>query len=132
MVKNNSQYQKEYYLNNIEKIKEKRTQYQKKNSLKINKRNRDWYSKNKNKVQANRRVKYFLNTYGLTEENYNKLVANRICNICGKKLVRPHIDHNHKTGKVRGVLCFSCNAGIGHLQESVEILHKAVEYLSRQ
>lgn len=40
------------------------------------------------------------------------------------------IDHDHDTGRVRGYLCMKCNRGIGFLQDSVEILTKAIEYLN--
>lgn len=40
-----------------------------------------------------------------------------------------HVDHDHETGKVRGVLCHSCNAGIGLLGDSVPILREAIRYL---
>lgn len=39
------------------------------------------------------------------------------------------VDHDHETGKVRGVLCHSCNTGIGLLGDNIEILEKAIEYL---
>lgn len=40
-----------------------------------------------------------------------------------------HIDHNHSTGKVRGLLCHACNTGIGLMKENIEILKEAVRYL---
>ena len=58
----------------------------------------------------------------------------RACAICRKDLEFPsktfHVDHDHATGRVRGVLCSSCNRGIGYLQENPEILRRAAEYLS--
>ena len=42
------------------------------------------------------------------------------------------IDHNHKTGKVRGLLCGSCNTGIGLLKDSPDVLDAAIEYLQHQ
>ena len=41
------------------------------------------------------------------------------------------VDHCHKTGKVRGLLCDLCNSGLGRLKDSVELLKKAIDYLDR-
>jgi hypothetical protein len=55
-----------------------------------------------------------------------------VCAICkappGKKWL--HVDHSHKTGDVRGLLCGNCNAAIGMTKESVSILNKMIEYLT--
>lgn len=54
------------------------------------------------------------------------------CECCGKRASRPgeiHVDHCHKTGKVRGALCFNCNAALGHVNDSIERLQKLVAYL---
>ena len=68
--------------------------------------------------------------YGLSEEMFIGLLnrSNNSCEICQstKKLV---IDHCHKTGKVRGVLCWSCNIALGHFQDKEEKLLKALAYL---
>jgi hypothetical protein len=42
---------------------------------------------------------------------------------------RMHIDHDHKTGLVRGLLCKHCNQGLGHFRDSTTFLHNAVGYL---
>ena len=54
------------------------------------------------------------------------------CDICGKEESNGFdlaVDHNHKTGKIRGLLCRKCNTGIGLFQDSTELLAKAIEYL---
>jgi len=73
--------------------------------------------------------------YGLTTEQYTDLVNKQAgkCAICGeapKTLRGLHIDHCHSTGKVRGLLCHTCNVGIGALREDPKIFAKALEYLN--
>lgn len=54
------------------------------------------------------------------------------CAICFKKFSRTaHVDHDHTTGEVRGLLCGSCNRGIGYLQDKAELCMSAHRYLSR-
>lgn len=72
--------------------------------------------------------------YGLTLQEWNILFETQgsVCAICGTNQPRGknwHTDHDHKTNKVRGILCGWCNTGIGKLQESREIMLKALQYL---
>ena len=54
------------------------------------------------------------------------------CAICKNKLpVRFHVDHCHNTKKVRGILCGSCNIGIGNFKENIKSLKGAIAYLAR-
>lgn len=74
------------------------------------------------------------NLYGLSFDEYMRMVESQggKCAICGKKLsgVRGvNIDHCHKTGKVRGLLCRSCNLGLGFFRDNNDILDKAIQYL---
>jgi hypothetical protein len=73
--------------------------------------------------------------YGIDKEQFDQIFIeqNNACAICNKDLTdkKPHIDHDHSTGKVRGVLCFACNSGLGQFQDSPETLQKAIDYLSQ-
>ncbi len=53
------------------------------------------------------------------------------CAICRRFFEVLHIDHNHDTGEVRELLCSQCNKGLGGLQDSIEILRRATEYLDK-
>jgi Recombination endonuclease VII len=77
--------------------------------------------------------------YGLTVDQANEMIARakNSCEICGISqdmlTKRLSIDHNHITGKVRGVLCYSCNHAIGRLKSDngLELLQSAIEYIKR-
>lgn len=72
--------------------------------------------------------------YGLSWEEYLELVKkfNNQCGICGgKDSISLSIDHNHKTGKVRGLLCNNCNNGLGRFKDSTSLLNKAIDYLNK-
>lgn len=69
---------------------------------------------------------------GMAATDYEHLLkqqGNR-CAICKLSANKLHVDHSHNTGKVRGLLCGSCNRGIGLLKDSPEILLAAAQYLS--
>jgi hypothetical protein len=71
--------------------------------------------------------------YGLTSEELSQMKRyqrNR-CAICRKKPYRLVVDHNHKTGKVRGLLCDLCNKGIGSLFDNPRIVQSAFQYLRK-
>lgn len=83
-------------------------------------------------------------TYGLTKEEYLELLykQNQRCAICGSKgqkrkgrqRILPgnlEVDHDHKTGKVRELLCMQCNLLLGTSKDNRIILTSAIRYLSR-
>ena len=73
--------------------------------------------------------------YGITLDDYDKLLSEQdnrcyICHIHISELDRAlAVDHNHKTGKVRGILCLTCNGALGILGDTLESLERVVEYL---
>ena len=77
--------------------------------------------------------------YGLTEDTYQQMLQdqNSLCYICNEpetgysrsKVKQLSVDHCHKTGKVRKLLCDRCNRGLGHFQDNVLLMEKAVRYL---
>lgn len=88
---------------------------------------RAYYRKNKSLI----RDKYLERTYGLSPEQYEKLLTeqNGLCAIC-QKTEAHHVDHNHENGQVRGLLCSSCNLGLGHFKDDVALLSNAIHYLN--
>jgi DNA-directed RNA polymerase subunit M/transcription elongation factor TFIIS len=71
--------------------------------------------------------------YGMTLDDYHSMLEsqNFSCKICGsnKKFYRLAVDHCHKTGKVRGILCQGCNGFLGHARDDVSFLQKMICYI---
>jgi len=82
------------------------------------------------------RAKNLKNRFGITLDEYDALLESQegCCKICGSNEPgvkgRFVVDHNHDTNEVRGLLCWSCNVGLGHLKDSPDILQSALIYLS--
>jgi len=101
------------------------------------KRKKNWYETNKIET----RIRYIAQKYGLSKRDYEMLLDKQesVCAICGKpetsidgksKITKSlAIDHDHKTGKVRGLLCWKCNAMIGYAKDDINILKSAIKYL---
>ncbi|WP_405893062.1 endonuclease VII domain-containing protein [Streptomyces sp. NBC_00104] len=68
--------------------------------------------------------------YGMTEAERDEMIASQMgfCVIC-LKAPAVHVDHCHKTGRVRGVLCFNCNSAIGKLGDDPDAVRRAAAYL---
>jgi hypothetical protein len=69
-------------------------------------------------------------TYGLTIDELYDLESIENCQICGKSATLV-IDHDHRTGKIRGMLCRQCNTGIGMAFEDISILASMIQYIER-
>jgi hypothetical protein len=116
---------------------------------------KEWYDANQDKIQAYKefyksspehrakskayhKKKWLSDKYGLTLEQYEGMLEKQgyCCAICkngrpdvkGKKTMF-HVDHDHTTGKVRGLLCHNCNVSIGLMKDSPHVLRQAAEYL---
>ncbi|MEV7127075.1 endonuclease VII domain-containing protein [Streptomyces sp. NPDC093260] len=68
--------------------------------------------------------------YALTEAERDELVVFQggVCCVCLSALPE-HVDHRHETGRVRGVLCFSCNAALGQFKDRPDAIRRAAAYV---
>jgi len=82
------------------------------------------------------RAKQNANRYKLSTDEYAERMS-RTCEICGEHRPRVghaggmHIDHDHRTGKLRGTLCHNCNLALGRLRDDPEIVDSAAAYLRK-
>jgi Autographiviridae endonuclease VII len=113
-------------------------------------RTRRWRAANAERAAANHqafvasggkriadRKSYLKRKYGITIEQYDAMLEAQGggCFICGRPPrddISLHVDHDHSTGKVRGILCFCCNNALADFQEERLLLQKAADYLDRQ
>lgn len=115
--------QNEWRKNNPEKRKAQKQRQIEKNGT--------WYSKNKLLYKYRSIEK----NYGISKEEYLEMLSkqNNKCLICDtheSKFKRGlAVDHDHITGKIRGLLCHYCNGGLGHFKDNIENMIKAIEYL---
>jgi len=73
--------------------------------------------------------------YGITLREYNILLdkQNGVCAVCGRGPGKRslHVDHCHKTGRIRALLCSNCNSTLGKVRDDINILNKLIEYLGK-
>ena len=67
--------------------------------------------------------------YKISREKIIELLYKEDCDLCGKYMKTKNIDHCHKTGIVRGVLCTNCNTALGKLKDDIDLFRKAIKYL---
>src|ERR1035437_5779833 len=133
---------KKYGQDNRKKLTKKQKELRKNNPDKI----KQWKSRSKEnqkivgkkcriknmKKNRNTRIK---KNYGITLDEVTQIIDKQEgkCAICGKHQDELNkalvIDHNHKTEKVRGLLCNKCNMGLGHFYDDIELLSQAIAYL---
>lgn len=106
-------------------------------------RARQWFADNSDRANDNRRRWNLQKTYGLSVTQYNALMRKQggVCAVCGKSELSEHgrtgkqfrlaVDHCHRTGAIRGLLCQKCNRAIGLLDDSPALMRKAISYLLR-
>jgi hypothetical protein len=105
---------------------------------KLNKKYRiRWNSENPGREKLRHRKNALKTNFGMTLEDYNTLFTRQDgrCAICGKHqsdfTKALHIDHDHKTGSIRGLLCNECNHGVGNFKDDQTLLQRAIIYLSK-
>lgn len=118
-----------YYLKNKKKIIKGSTEWNKKNRAYHRQYDKKWREKYPHK----RRESYLKRTYKMPLAEYNliRTIQENRCAICLEKSERLVVDHDHKTNNVRSLLCTTCNAGLGQFKDNIELLAKAIAYLTR-
>lgn len=100
-------------------------------------KSRAWVRNNPEAARRSWRRTYLRKTYGITVADYEQRLALQggVCAICAGPppvgRVFYCIDHDHRTGKIRGLLCSNCNVLIGYAQDDVERLGSAIDYLRK-
>ena len=117
-----------YYQRHKDKFVQQKRDYLAGNRTKVNERRRAAGSEANRKAHIWKRFKLSLDDINLILEKQGG-----VCAICGTDdwvYPSPAIDHDHETGKVRGLLCMMCNTGLGHFYDSIDRLLAAIKYLS--
>lgn len=105
-----------------------------------------WQSENPEQVRATRRKRnairrreireeHLRRTFGMMQAEYEVMLVSQCggCAICGRKPKGRslHVDHDHATGQIRGLLCFKCNGGLGQFADDPNRLATAIGYLAK-
>lgn len=125
-----------YYKNKKNKRLKERENYAK-NKTPIQKAKKKWIENNPEKFLS---IK-LKNRYGITIEEYYEIYEKQggVCSICKNKETsidkktmktkRLSVDHDHKTGVVRGLLCINCNHALGRFKDDITIMESAISYI---
>jgi len=123
------EYAREWRERNPEKVREANRRY---NATRVPK---PLTEEQKRRKRRKRRESNLRDKYGLTLKQYDQFMHEQVglCAICQQPFgdKRPHVDHDHETGAVRGLLCHGCNTSLGGFQDSAAVLLRAVIYLRR-
>lgn len=143
VVATRKEYHANYHRLNRDKILAKKKLYRVAHRDKILADLRLYYIKNAETLKKNaslyaathrteRKAAVLQRCYGLSWAEYQKLLISQKerCNVCDRQL-KLYVDHDHKTNKVRGLLCSNYNSGLGHFRDSSALLTAAISYLER-
>lgn len=134
-----------HHMKHTDRMQRKGKVWKENNRLKVREYQKNYDVENRQKKLLLRKIrrekfpeyykdKALKRTHNITIEEYKKLLItqNYVCAICNQpeKLNRDlAVDHDHVTGEIRGLLCLSCNTGIGNFKDNITVLNKAINYL---
>lgn len=154
MSKYNKKNKKEYYIKNREEILIKAKKRSKENKEKKKEYNKKYRLLNREKLIIKDKKKYIVSKeknkdrllkkcFGISLTDYMLMFNNQkgLCKICNNTETAKQVnsdairmlavDHCHKTGRIRGLLCSRCNLALGQMNDNIEILLSAIEYLKQ-
>lgn len=125
---------KSYRVRNNERLRRKNIEYKIANKDKIKLKRPQYRAKNVDLIKKQTKVQKLRWRYKISYETYQLMLGMQdgCCAICNEqhRFDKPlHVDHDHNTGAVRGLLCRRCNQGIGFLRDDSETLQTATNYL---
>jgi len=137
---------RQYYQNNKKDIRQKQKIYQVENKEAIGLRRFGYYRENKKIISMKNSIyrkenpeirlrNDLMKMYGISLEDFRLMEASQggVCKICGRppsgKQKRLQIDHDHSTGKIRGLLCSNCNTALGLFKDNPHAIDAAAQYL---
>lgn len=135
--KERNAYNKKWRESNPDKAKQHKIRYRMKYPDK-DKEYARWYREAYPKSKEDKKYESIKYLYGLSKKEYDLLYISQsgkclICGISESESYKPlGIDHNHRTGKIRGLLCNRCNTVLGMVDDNIDILVKSIEYLRRE
>lgn len=149
--KNHKEKSREYCKNNRKKEKEKFNSLSLEEKIIYKQKKKEQHKKEYNKailkhgkelINEKKFVERIKRIYKLSFEDYNKLFKsqNKVCAICKQQEIvknslgeikRLNVDHNHITGKIRGLLCHNCNIALGNFKDNKQNLESAITYLDK-
>ena len=126
-------YYKDYHARNARKKAAKSKAWREAHPIKAKRRIKEYRNKHPDRVKQTARKVHLMKKFGITQEDYLQILAqqNGVCAICGHPPKKRNlaIDHDHKTGKIRGLLCYMCNYGLGVFRDDIKRLKAAANYL---
>ncbi len=129
-------YAKKYRNSNKDKKAVYNRKYKEANKDKILNEAKRWRENNVNKISSSRRKCNYKRRYNTTIEEYDRMFEEQdgVCYICGEPSLakRLAVDHNHETGKVRGLLCARCNIWLGIFENNEELFKQFKIYLKER
>ena len=129
---------REYNQANKEEINAYRNEYNKINKEKVISYNKEYRKINKEKIDTREKEYWLKEKYGMTLKDKKVMLKkqNNKCKICSLKFNENNfkskscIDHCHTTNKIRGLLCPTCNSGLGFFKDNTNLLINAITYLA--
>ena len=109
-----------------------RAQYYSDHKEKTLERSHAWSKSNKARIAKNSRAYHYRTYFNLTEPEVQAIVEYQhgCCAMCGRPLSKPHIDHSHVDGLIRGALCWPCNRLLGLAHDNPVLLGQGITYLA--
>lgn len=110
--------------------RERQKEYRKTRLDIARKQGRESYQRHKQKRIIYQKVR----NYGITSEQYLEMLNKRngVCDICKNVVKQLVVDHNHKNGEIRGMLCYKCNQALGLFGENAQTMKQAIEYVYKK